>query len=169
MDADFKSFSLSALYFSCGNYWTRNHTGKIFPEEPAWFNSHLPGRLRVLCKAKPQPCGDISVCRSTSADGTVGRAVPRVPCVCWGLVTQVCSWTAMLWKSQQTWAPGFGRGEVVRGCDFYFWSTWHGENKWWDGIPLCSYIPKGPFIASLLRAAGQPVRSLPRHCCLRER
>lgn len=78
--------------------------------------------------------------------GDSGKGSAMDACVCWGLVIQVCSWTATLWRSQQTWAPGFGRDEVVTGCDFhYFWSLWHGENKWWDGIPLHSYLSALPW------------------------
>lgn len=73
----------------------------------------------------------------------------------------------MLWKSQQnlsTWVWRRWGGERLWFFKIYFWSLWHGENG--DGIPLCSHTPA---IARLLHAAGQSVRSLPRHWCLRDR
>lgn len=45
MDTGSKPFSLNVLYFSCGKYWTRNHTRKMSPKEPAWFN--LPPASKV--------------------------------------------------------------------------------------------------------------------------
>lgn len=117
MDADFKPFSLSASYFSCGNYWTRNHTGKIFPEEPAWFNSHLPGRLRILCKAKPQPCGDISVCRSTSADRGQWEGQCHGCLVCAG-----------------GWSPRFAAGQQCSGNHSRPEHLGLAEVRWWEAV-----------------------------------
>lgn len=167
MDADFKPFSLNALYFSCGNYWTRNHTGKIFPEEPAWFNSCLPAGLRVLCKAKPRPCGDIPVGRTTS----VGRGQWEGQChgcpVCAG-----------------GWSPRFAAGQRLSGDHSRPEHLGLAEMRRWQAV-ICvifevfgmekinggmgSHCTATWVPCHGTSAAGQAVSSLPRHQCLGER
>lgn len=90
---------------------------------------YLPARFRAPCNAKPLRCRDTSAVLRVGAhfcwQGTVGRAVPVSPRVCWGFATQeqgpvlrlACS---ALEITVDLSSVGLSGGEAVSGCDFLF-------------------------------------------------
>lgn len=93
-----------------------------------------------------------------------------MPCVCWGWVAReqgpgLQPASGALEITAALSGTGLGRGEGVRGCDFFiFEAPSMGENKRQGGIPLCSYSVSTdcPAAAPLLRAAARAGQIAPK-------
>lgn len=101
-----------------GTNWTRN-TGKVFPEEPLGSTPTCQQGWGFFVKPNLSHVGtSLSVGpHQGTGDSGKGRAMGAL-CVL-GVRHSGLQLDSNALKSQQTWAPWFGRGEVVRSCDFF--------------------------------------------------